>query len=106
MNARKLDALVRRCQGVMVEYLVPDGIDAETAMAALIGLLDGPEQREAQAPFTPGVPYMDGKPFVSTASEDVGASVVTARLQHDDNVNAANPDAISVSRRSLPECQT
>lgn len=48
MDASKLDALVRKCQGVMVEYLVPNGIDAETAMAKLIGLLDGPEQREAQ----------------------------------------------------------
>lgn len=64
MDASKLDALVRQCQAVMVEYLVPGGIDAEQAMARMIELLDGPEQREAQAPFEPGVPYLNGKPFM------------------------------------------
>lgn len=48
MDASKLDALVRQCQAVMVEYLVPGGIDAEQAMARMIELLDGPEQRDAQ----------------------------------------------------------
>jgi len=48
MDASKLDALVRKCQSVMVRYLVPDGIDADTAMALMVGLLDSPEQREAQ----------------------------------------------------------
>lgn len=64
MDASKLDALVRQCQAVMVEYLVPDGINAEKAMARMIELLDGPEQRDAQAPFKPGVPYLDGRPFM------------------------------------------
>lgn len=48
MDANKLDALVRKCQAVMVGYLVPGGVGAERAMAAMIELLDGPEQREAQ----------------------------------------------------------
>jgi len=48
MDASKLDALVKQCQAVMVEYLVPGGIDAERAMARMIEILDGPEQREAQ----------------------------------------------------------
>jgi hypothetical protein len=29
----------------MVRFLDPDGIDAETAMAQIIALLDGPRQR-------------------------------------------------------------
>jgi len=48
MDAQKLNALIERCQAIVVDWLKPDGIDATTAMARVTELMDGPDQREAQ----------------------------------------------------------
>ncbi|MHB1310500.1 MAG: hypothetical protein ACYC3L_00690 [Gemmatimonadaceae bacterium] len=42
--------LLRKAQDVLTQYLIPDGNDADTALDALLALLDGPEQRAAQNP--------------------------------------------------------
>lgn len=43
------DALIVKAQGILNSYLPPDGISADEAISALLGLLDGPEQRAVQA---------------------------------------------------------
>ena len=88
MDAQKLNALVEGCQAVMADWLRPDGIDAVTAMGRMTELLDGPDQREAQA---------------VTAFNYV--------MRPDDNINAANPNAVTcfsgpVASEPSPECQT
>ncbi len=42
------EALISTCQSVLTNYMVPDGICADEAIADLISLLDGPQQREIQ----------------------------------------------------------
>ena len=42
-------ALLRQAQAILTQYLIPDGIDGPEAINQLLGLLDGPDQRSAQA---------------------------------------------------------
>lgn len=37
--------LTDRSQHILTSYLIPDGIDQDTAVSQLLELLDGPEQR-------------------------------------------------------------
>ena len=41
--------IIRHAQAILTQYLIPDGIDGPEAINQLLGLLDGPEQRAAQA---------------------------------------------------------
>jgi len=43
-----LHSLIQDAQDIMVRFLATDGIDADTAMAEIIALLDGPRQREIE----------------------------------------------------------
>lgn len=43
-----LESLIADAQSILVEYLVPGGIDAQEAINRLLGLFDGPAQRQAQ----------------------------------------------------------
>ena len=42
-------AIIRRAQAILTQYLIPDGLDGPEAINQLLGLLDGPDQRAAQA---------------------------------------------------------
>ncbi len=42
-------AIIHRAQAILTQYLIPDGIDGPEAINQLLGLLDGPDQRTAQA---------------------------------------------------------
>ena len=42
-------AIICRAQAILTQYLIPDGIDGPEAINQLLGLLDGPDQRAAQA---------------------------------------------------------
>ena len=42
-------AIIRRAQDILTQYLIPDGLDGPEAINQLLGLLDGPDQRAAQA---------------------------------------------------------
>ena len=44
----QLNKLVTSAQDLLRAYLVPDGPDAEQTVYELLGLLDGPRQREVQ----------------------------------------------------------
>lgn len=44
----KMDALICRCQEALTRYLQPGGPSATQTVQLLLGLLDGPAQREAQ----------------------------------------------------------
>lgn len=44
----KTEALIQHGQAIIAAHLPPDGMDVPEAMSQLIGLLDGPDQREAQ----------------------------------------------------------
>lgn len=44
---QETNRLIRKAQDILCDYLIPDG-DADTAISALLELLDGPEQREIQ----------------------------------------------------------
>lgn len=58
----KLDAHICLMQHAMQEYLVPDGsIDANAFINRMIYLLDGPEQREAQAVQPATIPLTDAE---------------------------------------------
>jgi hypothetical protein len=47
---RDLNELVERSQRVLREYLQPDSpLSPKVALSALLGVLDGPEQREVQS---------------------------------------------------------
>ena len=41
--------IIRHAQAILTQYLIPDGIDGPEAINQLLGLLDGPDQRAAQA---------------------------------------------------------
>lgn len=41
--------IIRHAQAILTQYLIPDGIDGPEAINQLLGLLNGPEQRAAQA---------------------------------------------------------
>ena len=43
---RDMRSLVEQCQEITTSYLTPDGYDETDALHVLIGLLDGPKQRE------------------------------------------------------------
>ena len=45
----KCDALIKSAQAVLAEHLPPDGMSAAEAINMLLGILDGPDQREAQS---------------------------------------------------------
>jgi hypothetical protein len=45
----KLNTLVLRAQEILAAAIEPEGISRDAAFNELLGLLDGPEQREAQA---------------------------------------------------------
>ncbi len=44
----EIESLVVQAQDILRDYLVPDGYDKATCIDKLLGLLDGPEQREKQ----------------------------------------------------------
>lgn len=42
------NGLIEKAQDILTSYLIPDGRSKDEAINALLGLLDGPEQRETQ----------------------------------------------------------
>jgi len=43
----ELEAIIVDCQGILTDYLPPDGIDAQAALNRLLDILDGPRSRAA-----------------------------------------------------------
>lgn len=46
----KRTAIIRDCQSILADFLPPDGIDAQTAINKLLGILDGPRGLEVAPP--------------------------------------------------------
>ena len=54
----KQTAIIEAAQEILTRYLLPDGLDHHEALRALLLLLDGPEQRLAQARWDAAIgPY-------------------------------------------------
>ncbi len=53
--------ILRRAQAILTQYLIPDGIDAPEAINQLLGLLDGPDQREAQSAWDAAIAKARGE---------------------------------------------
>jgi hypothetical protein len=51
----RLNALVVKAQEILSAAIEPEGMSREEAINELLGLLDGPEQREAQAGWSAAV---------------------------------------------------
>lgn len=43
----RLECVVKDCQAILTEYLTPDGPDADKTISYLLGILDGPQARDA-----------------------------------------------------------
>ena len=54
-------AILRMAQKILTRYLMPDGIDAPQAITELLGLLDGPVQRSAQAKWDAAIKKAKGE---------------------------------------------
>lgn len=59
---KKQTAIIRRAQAILTKYLQgqPSGLSRDEAIHALLGLLDGPEQREAQEAFDAAIAKAEG----------------------------------------------
>ena len=53
--------LIREAQDVLTGYLVPDGYGADEAVAKLLGLLDGPHQREIEGAASAALRALGGE---------------------------------------------
>lgn len=67
----QLNALVKKAQHILATCIVPDsGISDRAVIGDLFGLLDGPEQRRAQANWAAAVAKAEGRVLVLTPKQD------------------------------------